>query len=79
LQKHGTSLELISTENDVVRIKIQSSQQDPRASGVVQSTIEQAIREAAPEVVKIAIEGVPSGFVPLDMIQPAMKYEGEAL
>jgi len=80
LQKQGTSLELISTENDVVRIKVQRSHQDQHASGAVQGTIEQAIREAAPEILEIVVEGMlPSGFVPLNMIQPAMKYEGETL
>ena len=80
LQKQGTNLELMSTVDDVVRIKIQSSPQDPHVSRVVQTTIQQAIREAAPEIAEIVIEGVPpSGFVPLNMIQPAMKYEGEAV
>ena len=80
LEKQGTSLELISTRDDVVRIKIESSQQDRHTSGSVQAMIQQAIREAAPEVAEIVIEGVlPSGFVPLNMIQPAMKYEGEAI
>jgi hypothetical protein len=43
--------------------------------------IERAIREAAPEVAEITIEGVPlQGFVPLSMIQPAMKIgTGEAI
>jgi hypothetical protein len=80
LQKQGTSLELVSTDNNVVRIKIQNSQPGAQANGAVQSAIEQAIREAAPEVVEIAIAGLqPSGFVPLNMIQPAMRCEGEAI
>ena len=46
----------------------------------LKQTVEQAILEAAPEVAEIAIEGAPSsaaGFVPLKMIQPAVK-EGTA-
>lgn len=81
LHKVGTNLELVSADDAVVRIKLQHSKPDPHSSSSIQTTIERAIREAAPEVVDLAIEGLPvSGFVPLNRIQPALKYEtGEAI
>jgi Fe-S cluster biogenesis protein NfuA len=76
LQKLGTSLELVSADENAVRIKLQNSKPDAHASESLQSTIARAIREAAPEVVDIAIEGLSvAGFVPLNRIQPALKYE----
>ena len=40
--------------------------------------VEQAILEAAPEVVEVVVEGLPStGFVPLNLIQPAAKKENQ--
>jgi len=81
LQKVGANLELTSTDDNLVRISLHNSHSDTHSAAALRTTIEQAIREAAPEVVEIAIEGMlPSGFVPLTMIQPAMKYEpGEAI
>lgn len=81
LQKLGTSLELMSAADAVVHISVNNSRPDAHSTVAVRTTIEQAVREAAPEVEEVAIEGLlPSGFVPLNMIQPAMKYErGEAL
>jgi Fe-S cluster biogenesis protein NfuA len=81
LQKLGTTLEVMSTAENVVRIRVHNSRPDPHSETTVQAAIERAIREAAPEVVEIAIEGMmPAGFVPLNMVQPAMKLErGEAI
>jgi Fe-S cluster biogenesis protein NfuA len=81
LKKQGGEVELIGVSDAVVRVKIQSSVQGCGSSpGSLKQTVEQAIREAAPEVVEIMTEGAPSanaGFVPLNMIQPATK-EGKA-
>ena len=81
LQKLSTSLALVSADENAVRIKLQNSRPDQHSSASLQTTIERAIREAAPEVVDIAIDGLSvSGFVPLNRIQPALKYEtGEAI
>ena len=83
LQKHGGSVELIEVVNEAVRVKIQSSGHGCGSSGdTLKSSVEQAILEAAPEIVAISIEAdepAASGFVPLNMIQPTnkeeMKYE----
>jgi Fe-S cluster biogenesis protein NfuA len=77
LQKTGARLELMSVADGVVRVNVQSSRPDAHSTTAVRATIEQAVREAAPEIVEIVIEGMlPAGFVPLSMIQPAMRYEG---
>ena len=83
LQKHGGSVELIEVVDESVRVKIQSSGHGCGSSAdTLKSTVEQAILEAAPEIVAITVEGAEaaaSGFVPLNMIQPTnkeeMKYE----
>jgi Fe-S cluster biogenesis protein NfuA len=79
VQTLGTRLELVSAADSEVRIHVQCSHSDANSAATVRSKIEQAIREAAPEVAEIAIEGLlPSGFVPLNMIQPVsqnMKQE----
>ena len=79
LQKHGGSAELIAVSDEVVRVKIQSSEHScGSSSDTLKSTVEQAILEVAPEVVAITVEGseaAASGFVPLSMIQPVTKEE----
>lgn len=79
LQKHGGSAELIAVSDEIVRVKIQSSEHSCGSSpDTLKSTVEQAILEAAPDVVNIVIEGAESatsGFVPLNMIQPVTKEE----
>jgi hypothetical protein len=81
LQKTGARLTLASVADAVVRITFHSPRPDAHSATAVRATIEQTIREVAPEVADIVIEGMlPSGFVPLNMIQPAMPYErGEAI
>ncbi len=86
LQKHGGSVELLEVADEVVRVKIQSSGNGCGSSAdTLKSTVEQAILEAAPEIVAISVEAdepAASGFVPLNMIQPVskeeMKYEKSA-
>ncbi len=79
LRKHGGSAELVAIHDAVVRVKIQSSGHGCGSSvDALKGTVEQAILEAAPEVVEIVVEGVPSsaaGFVPLNLVQPATKEE----
>jgi Fe-S cluster biogenesis protein NfuA len=79
LRKHSGSAELIGVSGAVVRVKIQSSGHGCGSSpDALKSTVEQAILEAAPEVVEVVAEGLPSiGFVPLNLIQPAVKKETE--
>lgn len=77
LHKQGGSVELIGVAESTVRVKIESSGNAPGSSpDAFKRTVEQAILEAAPEVVEIIAEGAPSavsGFVPLNMIQPAIE------
>jgi Fe-S cluster biogenesis protein NfuA len=79
LRKKGGSAELISIVDSVVRVKIQSSGHGCGSSAeALKGTVEQAILEAAPEVVEFVFEGVSSsntGFVPVNLIQPAMKED----
>jgi len=81
LRKHGGSVELLGIADSVVRVKIQSSGHGCGSSpDALKDTVEQAILEAAPEVVEVVVEGVPSstsGFVPLNLIQPAAKEENK--
>jgi Fe-S cluster biogenesis protein NfuA len=78
LHKHGGSVELIGVNEGVVRVSIQSSGHGCHSSPeALKDTLDQAIRETAPEVVEIIAEGVASGFVPINMIQPAIREEKE--
>ncbi|HKU26592.1 MAG TPA: NifU family protein [Candidatus Sulfotelmatobacter sp.] len=81
LQKLGTTVELTGMDENVIRLMLRGARLDAHSSISLRARIEQAVREAAPEVVEVTIDGIPdSGFVPLTMIQPAMKYEtGETL
>ncbi len=81
LIKQDGSVELISVSDASVRVKIESSGHGcGSAPDKLKLTVEQAILEAAPEVVEIVVD-TPSNaaFVPLNMIQPAgteeKKYE----
>jgi Fe-S cluster biogenesis protein NfuA len=81
LQKLGMTVELTSAAEGTVRVNVQSSRPDTHSAESVRAMIERSIREAAPEVAEITIGGLQApGFVPVNMIQPAMKYEtGEAV
>jgi Fe-S cluster biogenesis protein NfuA len=72
LRKQGADVELLGIADGVVRVKVQS-----HGSGeAIKVTVQQAILEAAPETAEIITEGlISSGFVPLDMIQPATTKE----
>lgn len=79
LHKQGGSVELIGIADAAVTVKIQSSGHGCGSSpDALKRIVEQAILEAAPEVVEIIAEGASvsaSGFVPVNMIQPAIKEE----
>jgi Fe-S cluster biogenesis protein NfuA len=80
LRKHSGSAELIAVDETLVRVKVQSSGHGCGSSAdALKSTVEQAILEAAPEVAEIVVEGATnsatSGFVPLNLVQPAVKEE----
>ena len=77
VHKQASSVELLGIAAGVVRVKIQSSGNGCGSSPEkIKLAVEQAILEAAPEVVEIIAEGFPSsGFVPLNMIQTAATPE----
>ncbi|MBV9086710.1 MAG: NifU family protein, partial [Acidobacteriaceae bacterium] len=77
LRKQGGSVELLGVSDAVVRVKIQASGNGCGSSpDALKLAVEQAILEAAPDVVQVVVEGAPSaGFVPLNMVQPATKEE----
>jgi len=80
LRKHSGSAELIGVSEGVVRVKLQSSGHGcGNSPDALRTMVEQAILEVAPEAVEVAVEGSPaaaaSGFVPLNLIQPAPKFE----
>lgn len=75
LRKHSGSAELIGVSEGIVRAKLQSSGHGcGNSPDALRTMLEQAILEAAPEIVEVAVEGaatVNTGFVPLNLIQPA--------
>jgi Fe-S cluster biogenesis protein NfuA len=79
LRKQSASVELLSITDTAVRVKIDSSGHGCGSSpDAVKRTVEQAVLGAAPEVTEIITEGLPAaaqGFVPVNMIQPAIKEE----
>ena len=81
LRKQSAAVELIDIADAVVRVKIEQSGHGCGSSGDgIRQTVEQAIREVAPEVIEVVAEGAatsPSGFVPLNKLQPARKEEKE--
>lgn len=77
LHKQGAKAEVLGINDGRVRVKIHVEPHEGRSSpDKLKNAVEQAILEAAPEVVEIITEGVPSaGFIPLHMIQPATREE----
>jgi len=74
LRKSGTKVEVLGIMDGVVRLDLEKEAHELRYSPEkIQATIEQAILEAAPEVVEIVIVGLSSSFVPIEMIQPAIQ------
>jgi Fe-S cluster biogenesis protein NfuA len=79
VQKQGGKVELLDVSDNLVRVSISSSGNGCHSSpDALKTSVEQAIREAAPEVIDVVAEGVASsvtGFVSLNMIQPAAMRE----
>lgn len=79
LRKQNGKVELLDVKDGVVRVAIQTSGDGCHSSPeALKRTVEQAIREAAPEIVEVLAEGVTqssTGFVPLNMIQSASSEE----
>ena len=78
VQSRGGSVELLSISDTTVRVRLQLNGSACGSSADrVKGMVEQAICEAAPEVVAIQVEGVAAasaaGFVPLNTLQPSMK------
>lgn len=80
LRKHSGIAELIAVSDTKVQVKIQSTGHGCGSSiDMLKDTVEQAILEAAPEVEEVLVEGAAAhsstGFVPLNLIQPATSHE----
>ncbi len=79
VQKQGGTVELLEVSEGLVRVSISSSSNGCHSSpDALKQLVEQAIREAAPEVIEVVADGVASShsaFLPVNMIQPAMKEE----
>jgi Fe-S cluster biogenesis protein NfuA len=75
LQKQGATAELIDISEKVVRLKI-GKKTHASNHDKLRAIVEQAILEVAPEVAEIIVEGLNgASFVPVSMLQPAMKKE----
>ncbi len=79
VRKHGGAVELIALDDSVVRLKIESAGTGCHSSAeAIKETVEQAILELAPEITRVIAHGVAesgAGFVPLNMIQSAIKED----
>ena len=76
LHKQGASVDVLGVSEGSVRVKIQTGGNGHGSSEKLKDAVQQAILEAAPEVVQIVTEGVTSpGFIPVNMIQQASKEE----
>ncbi|MDQ3258967.1 MAG: NifU family protein [Acidobacteriota bacterium] len=75
LHSHGGNVEVLGIEDGVVRLRLQGSCKScPSSAMTLKLAIEEAIYEAAPDVMAIEAEGVleppaPTGFVPLGRLR----------
>jgi Fe-S cluster biogenesis protein NfuA len=75
LQKFEARVEFVGVAGGTVRLKAQSEGHG-FLDEKLKSAIEQAVLEAAPEAIEVVTEGLrPAGFVPANMIQPAIQKE----
>ena len=75
LQHEGAEAELVGINQGVVRLKIQSNRRGTNPDKL-RTIVQQGILQSAPEVVEIVIEGLTNAsFVPVSMVQPAIKKE----
>jgi len=79
LRKKSATAELLGISDNSVQVKIEATGHGcGNSAEAVEELIEQTIVAAAPEVVEVVVEGVPTasaGFVALTDIQPAMKED----
>lgn len=79
LRKQSGSAELLGISENAVRIAVQGSGTGCHSSpDALKEIVEQAVRELAPEVTELLIEvpaSAQSGFVPLNVLQPAITEE----
>lgn len=65
LDSHGGNVELVGIENDVVQLRLQGSCKScPSSSMTLKLAIEEAIMNAAPDVVRIEAEGATEEATP---------------
>jgi Fe-S cluster biogenesis protein NfuA/nitrite reductase/ring-hydroxylating ferredoxin subunit len=76
LGSHGGDVELLGMEEGVVRLRLRGSCDGcPSSTQTLKYAIEEAIVEAAPEVSRIAVDGLtaagaaPAGFVPVGQLR----------
>ena len=75
LHKQGAEAELVGINDGVVRLKIRSHGHLTHPEKL-RAAVQQGILEAAPEVMEIILEGLPTtSFVPISMVQSTMKKE----
>jgi Fe-S cluster biogenesis protein NfuA len=83
LRSHGGNVELLGMNGGVVRLRLQGSCRScPSSALTLQSTVEEAIYERAPEVTAIEVEGpaeqpaqTAATFVPLEELTMALPRE----
>jgi Fe-S cluster biogenesis protein NfuA len=72
LQKQGATLELAGIMDGAVRLQVRNQSQGSPEK--LKLSIEQSVLEAVPEAAGIIVGGLSSSdFIPLNMIQPAIK------
>ena len=76
-QKNGGSVELVGVNEEAVTVRVQTSGHNCGSSPeALRTKVEQAILEAAPEMMSVIIEGFPqASFVHVSSIQPVTKGE----
>jgi Fe-S cluster biogenesis protein NfuA len=63
LRSHGGNVELLGVDGGVVRLRLDGSCHGcPSSAVTMQQTIEQAIFDKAPEVINVAVEGLPAAI-----------------
>ncbi len=73
VQRNGGEVELLGTEDGIVRLRLGLAGHSCASTGdTLQSTVEEAIYEAAPDLASIVVEGLEGkpadGFVSLDKL-----------
>jgi Fe-S cluster biogenesis protein NfuA/nitrite reductase/ring-hydroxylating ferredoxin subunit len=75
LGSHGGGVELLGIEDGVVRLSLQGTCDGcPSSAATLRLAIEDAIREAAPEVVGIEAEGAVEPLPQIDVVKPKRSW-----